>query len=252
MNFLRKFKDAELEHRSYLPEKRWAVIRLDGKAFHTYTAGLEQPFDALFMAAMDKTAKELCAAFSGALMGYVQSDEISIVMDTQTKTGFEPVMSGQIQKITSVSAATATGHFNKARWEQGFADSLGVFDSRIALTCDDLEEVGDYIDWRRGDAMKNSVSMAAENHFGHKVLLGKNTVERKQMLSDVEQPWEGLPAGFRYGRYIHRVVFQEDVTFTNKKTKQEHTVEATRSRWDIVDSAEQQFPRQLLAERASK
>jgi tRNA(His) guanylyltransferase len=250
MNFLRKFKDAEREHRSYIPQKRWMIIRLDGKAFHTYTSGLEQPFDALFMEAMDQTAKELCAALSGSLMGYVQSDEISIVMDTKTKNGFEPSMAGQIQKIVSVSAATATGHFNKARWAQGFGDSFGVFDSRIALTCDDLEDVGDYIDWRRGDAMKNSVSMAAENYFGHKILLGKNTMERKEMLSQVSHPWENLPAGFRYGRYLHRVVFKEDVTFINKKTNQEQTVEATRSRWDVIDSADQQFARLLLAERA--
>ena len=252
MDFLRKFKDAEIEHRSYLPARRWVVVRLDGKAFHTYTAGLEQPFDALFIEAMDKTARELCAALSGAVMGYVQSDEISIIMDTKTKSGLEPAMSGQIQKITSISAATATGHFNKVRWEQGFADSFGVFDSRIALACDELEDIFDYIDWRRGDAMKNSVSMAAESHFGHKTLMGKNSMERKEMLRDINHPWEGLPAGFRYGRFVHRVVFQEDVTFVNKKTKQTHTVEATRSRWDILDSEEQVFPRKILAERAGK
>lgn len=252
MDFLSKFKDAEKEHRTYLPEKRWVVLRLDGKAFHTYTSGLERPFDALFMEAMDKTAGELCAAFTGSLMGYVQSDEISIILDTKTKVGYEPLMSGQIQKIISVSAATATWHFNKTRLAQGFDDNFGLFDSRIALTTEDAEDVVDYIDWRRGDAMKNSVSMAAETHFSPKVLHGKNTVVRKQMLDEVSDSWDDLPAGFRYGRYLHRVVFQDDVTFMNKKTKQEHTVEATRSRWDVLASMDQQFHRRVLEERATK
>lgn len=252
MDFLTKFKDAEKEHRTYLPEKRWVVLRLDGKAFHTYTAGLERPFDALFIEAMNQTAGELCAAFSGALLGYVQSDEISIIMDTKTKIGYEPVMSGQIQKLISVSAATATWHFNKARMEQGFNDTFGVFDSRIALTTEDPEDVGDYIDWRRGDAIKNSVTMAAENQFGKGILNRVNTFERKQMLADAENPWEDLPAGFRYGRYLHRVVFQDKVTFVNKKTKQEETVDATRSRWDVADSVDRMFHRKVIAERAAR
>lgn len=252
MDFLSKFKDAEKEHRTYLPEKRWVVLRLDGKAFHTYTSGLERPFDALFMEAMDKTAGELCAAFTGSLIGYVQSDEISIILDTKTKVGYEPLMAGQIQKIISVSAATATWHFNKARLDQGFAGNFGLFDSRIALTTEDAEDVGDYLDWRRGDAMKNSVSMAADSHFGHKVLMGKNVEDRKNMLSEVNKPWEELPAGFRYGRYVHRVVFQDKVTFLNRKTQQEETAEATRSRWDVLDSMDQQFHRRILKERADK
>lgn len=252
MDFLTKFKDAEKEHRTYLPQERWVILRLDGKAFHTYTNGLEKPFDALFIEAMNQTAAELCAAFSGALMGYVQSDEISIILDTKTKVGYEPLLSGQIQKIISISAATATWHFNKARMAQGFNDNFGLFDSRIALTTEDPEDVGDYIDWRRGDAMKNSVSMAAENHFSPRTLHGKNSMERKQMLDEVGDPWEALPAGFRYGRSLHRVVFQDDVTFLNKKTKKEETIEATRSRWDVVDSADLMFHRKIIADRAAR
>jgi tRNA(His) guanylyltransferase len=252
MDFLTKFKDAEKEHRSYLPKERWVVLRLDGKAFHTYTNGLDKPFDALFIEAMNQTAAELCAAFTGALMGYVQSDEISIILDTKTKMGYEPLLAGQIQKIISISAATATWHFNKARMVQGFNDSFGLFDSRIALISEDPEDVGDYIDWRRGDAVKNSVSMAAENHFSPRVLHGKNSVERKQMLAEVGDPWEALPAGFRYGRCLNRVVFEDKVTFVNKKTKEEQTVEATRSRWDVVDATDQMFYRELIAERAAR
>ena len=57
-----------------------AIIRLDGKAFHTFTRGLERPFDGRFALVMWDTAKYLCANIQGAKCAYVQSDEISILL----------------------------------------------------------------------------------------------------------------------------------------------------------------------------
>ena len=41
------------------------IIRLDGKAFHTFTRGLKKPFDEIFMRSMQETMKYLCANIQG-------------------------------------------------------------------------------------------------------------------------------------------------------------------------------------------
>ena len=38
-----------------LPRRTYTIIRIDGKAFHTYTRGLERPFDKGLMEDMDET-----------------------------------------------------------------------------------------------------------------------------------------------------------------------------------------------------
>ena len=70
----------EMRTRTYLPRRTYTIIRIDGKAFHTYTRGLKKPFDLGLIEDMDETAKYLCKNIQGAKMAFVQSDEISIVL----------------------------------------------------------------------------------------------------------------------------------------------------------------------------
>ena len=56
------------------------AIRIDGKAFHTFTKGFKKPFDEVLVAAMQNTMKYLCENIQGAVFGYCQSDEITIVL----------------------------------------------------------------------------------------------------------------------------------------------------------------------------
>ncbi len=51
-----KFKFREAELRSVLPVKKLYALRLDGKAFHTFTKQYERPFDFRFMESMDEAA----------------------------------------------------------------------------------------------------------------------------------------------------------------------------------------------------
>lgn len=240
MDFLKIFKDHEKALRTYIPEDaRYIALRLDGKAFHTYTRGLGKPFDGLFMEAMDETTAILCKEVSGTVLGYTQSDEISLFLSVKQNEGTMPWLGGAIQKIVSVSAAMATAHFNLIRTAQGHGSKVAYFDSRI-MSFDSLELVDDYIAWRRADAIKNSTSMAAETYFSSKQVMGKNSEDRRQMLSGIGKPWEELPAGFRYGRLTFREWNQEPVTYLNKKTKQEATVMATRTKW-VNEPAENGF-----------
>ena len=102
----------ENKYRLYLPERIPVIIRLDGKAFHTFCRGLKKPFDDLFISVMQDTMLDLCKNISGCKLGYVQSDEISLLL-VQTRDESQPWFDNNIQKIVSVSASMATLYFNK-------------------------------------------------------------------------------------------------------------------------------------------
>lgn len=46
--------------RAYLPKKTYTIIRLDGKAFHTFTKKFKRPYDEIFSNMMNITAQYLC------------------------------------------------------------------------------------------------------------------------------------------------------------------------------------------------
>ena len=50
-----RMKRYELSSKDYLPLKTPAIIRVDGRAFHTFTRGFKKPFDAILMDCMQKT-----------------------------------------------------------------------------------------------------------------------------------------------------------------------------------------------------
>ena len=55
-------------------------IRLDGKAFHTFLKGFKKPFDDIFIKTMQDTMRYLCQNIQGCVLGYSQSDEISLIL----------------------------------------------------------------------------------------------------------------------------------------------------------------------------
>ena len=104
------------ENRSklYLPRRVPVIIRLDGKAFHSFTRGFEKPFDNVFVKAMQQTMKYLCENIEGCVLGYTQSDEITLVLCDYKKLTSQAWFDNNIQKICSVSASMATMAFNLA------------------------------------------------------------------------------------------------------------------------------------------
>lgn len=105
----------ESRNKSFLPRKSYIIIRIDGKAFHTYTKNLSRPFDDGFMEDMDNTAIYLCKNIMGAKFAFVQSDEISILLTDFEKINTEAWFDNNIQKMCSVSASMATSKFNQLR-----------------------------------------------------------------------------------------------------------------------------------------
>lgn len=154
------------------------IIRLDGKAFHTFTRGMIRPYDRAFNECMWETTKFLCSEISGCRLGYTQSDEITLVLVDQNEEA-QPWFDGQVQKMASVSASFATGAFLRAlvtrfpdRWVRILETGKGTpaFDSRVWNVTPN--EVPNVLIWRQQDASRNSVSSLAQAHFSHKQLHG--------------------------------------------------------------------------------
>lgn len=202
--------------KTYLTRRSYTVIRIDGKAFHSYTKGLEKPFDSKLIRAMDKTAEGLCEKIQGAKFAYTQSDEISILLTDFDNLETNAWFDNSVQKIVSVSASIATAVFNQYRIQQTLEEDwtdideipMALFDSRV-FQIPTRAEVINYFLWRQKDAIRNSVSMLAQSAFSHKALEGINTTEKKLMLEKAGQSWESLPLEYRMGRISSKVQYNE-------------------------------------------
>lgn len=186
-----------------LSEEIPIMIRLDGKAFHTFTKGLKKPYDERLSKAMINTMNFLIEK-TNAQLGYTQSDEISLVyfklFDYQQ--GF---LGSRIQKLTSILASMATAKFNQeiATLIPEKANSLAFFDCR-AWNVSSLEDAANVFVWRQEDAIKNAVSMAAHNTFSNKELFKKNTSEKIQLLSSKGIDFYNYPDFFKFGTFSRK------------------------------------------------
>jgi len=180
------------------------MVRLDGKAFHTFCQGLQKPFDERLTDLMIDTTKFLVEE-TNAVVGLVQSDEISLVLYTE-KPESQLFFNGRIQKLTSVIASMCTAFFNrelpKALPEK--SDKFAYFDCRV-WNVPSLEEASNTLVWRELDATKNSISMVAQHYYSHNQLHGKSGKEKQEMLFQKGINWNDFLPKFKRGSYICRV-----------------------------------------------
>ena len=231
-----------------LPRRSYVIIRIDGKAFHTYTKGLERPFDQDLIDDMNATTAFLCKNIQGAKFGYVQSDEISLVLtdfdDLSTHAWFD----NNLQKIVSVAASMATSEFNRLRTKRYFQHELffkhnagsdeepnviikdpnfleywpkqAQFDAR-AFTISSLAEVENYFIWRQQDAVRNSISSVAQSLYSPKELNGVKTNQMQDMIFQKGINWNDYPARLKRGSVIRK--FRVEIN--------EPTVSYSRNKW---------------------
>lgn len=188
------------------------MARLDGKAFHTFTRGLQRPYDVRLSTLMVDTSKFLVEK-THAKVAYTQSDEISLYwVNTDPLAESSYMFDGKYQKLTSVLASMAgaffTKHLDRLPEKE---DQIAVFDCRV-WNVPDMRDVYLNFLWRQDDAIKNSISMAAQAHFSHKQLHGIGSEQKKQMLRDINRPWEEEPLFFRMGTFVQRVVRMVELT----------------------------------------
>lgn len=170
--------------RTKLTPRMPMIIRVDGRAFHTYTRRFKEhqtdPWSTHLRDAMTAAAKGLMEEISGAKLAYIQSDEISVLVTDYDTFGTQAWFDKGVQKVCSVSASVATVHFNSEIHNNGFETASATFDSRCFVL--PREEVSNYFVWRQRDAEKNSVAMLAQWYFSHKQLHRKNGSEMQDML----------------------------------------------------------------------
>lgn len=169
------------------------VIRIDGKAFHTYTRGFEKPFDNRIVGAMQVTTKYLCENVQGCVLGYTQSDEISLILTDYKKFDTSAWFDNEIQKIVSIAASMATMKFNQMMDEKPWA----TFDARAFNI--PKEEVCNYLIWRQRDGIRNAINAVAQSKFPHKQLQGKSVREVKEMFYEVGYDYNSLDPELKEG-----------------------------------------------------
>lgn len=188
------------------------IIRLDGCHFHTFTKGMKKPFDSILIKTMQDTMKYLCENIQGCVLGYTQSDEISLLLVDYKELNTSAWFDNEVLKITSVSASLATLAFNKfyaeniakmTETEEDFkfyAKKLNqaYFDSRVFNIPE--SEVTNYFYWRQKDAERNSVNSLAQSVFSHKSLQGLSV---KDVMTKLEQEkgiiWGNIPTTHKRG-----------------------------------------------------
>jgi len=177
--------------------------RIDGRAFHTFTQGLQRPYDERLSQAMVETTK-LLAEETGACMAYTQSDEITLVWYT-TNPKIQIWFGGKYSKIVSQVAALTTLYFYRECCQHlpQYNQRLPSFDARV-WQVPNLVEASNVFLWREQDATRNSIQMAAQAVYSHKQLHGKNTSEQQQMLFESGINWNDYPAFFKRGTYVQR------------------------------------------------
>ena len=197
--------------RYYLTRRMPVIIRVDGRSFHTFTKGFKKPFDDILVKTMQDTMKYLCENIQGCVLGYTQSDEISLVLTDYAELTTDAWFGNNLQKMCSVSASMATLAFNKffsGRVQEFMYDccdefgddvlpekqndyelahnvyfkkfNAAMFDSRVFTI--PKEEVCNYLIWRQQDATRNSIQSVGQANFSQKELHGKSCNNIQDML----------------------------------------------------------------------
>jgi tRNA(His) 5'-end guanylyltransferase len=212
------------------------AIRIDGKAFHTFTRGFQKPFDEVLGNSMVRTMEYLCKNIQGCVFGYTQSDEITLLLVDYQTLETDAWFDYEVQKMCSIAASMATMAFNRYFIEEvenycineyincrGFKDVKQVYSLEELKTVDPVlyayntamergamfdarclnipkEEVTNLIYWRQLDAARNSVQMAARAKFSHNQCDKKNVSQLQEMLFQVYGiNWNDYPIRWKRG-----------------------------------------------------
>jgi len=188
---------------SPLPINTPIILRLDGRAFHTLTRGLDKPFDEEFIKMMNVIALDLCQEIMNVKMAYLQSDEISFLIyngiDSDVWFGNNP------QKMVSIassrSSSFATDYHNNHYGVFGSRKTpIIMFDARVFILPE--KDVCNYFIWRQRDWERNSVQMLARKHYSQKQLHKKNQSDMQEMIFQKGDNWNDLPIYLRRGRCV--------------------------------------------------
>lgn len=225
------FRLKEDENSAWLARHAYQIVRVDGRAFHTFTRHMkyEKPYDTDFMYSMDLVARRLCEEIQGAMFAYVQSDEISVLVRPCLNLKSQMWFGGQMRKWLSVSAGVASAVMTHEVGEPA------VFDSRV-LSLSESSDVIRYFLWRQSDCARNAIQATAQVEVGHKKILGKDRVMQLRALESVGVDYDALPQGWRNGRVVVPVKEIGTVTYIRKDTGVTECADVERNVWKVQDA----------------
>ena len=198
--------------------------RIDGRAFHTLCKGLKKPYSDAFIQTMQEVCKYLVDE-TGAALGYVQSDEISLGWKDYSKAPFE----GRIQKLESVLASMAAAKFvqfiEASKSSSPLTINHGIdilwhrtqihvpsFDCRVFNLPNECELANAFL-WRENDAIKNSITGMALYFFSHKQIQNKSGAEKIAMMKKKGFDfYRDTPSAFLRGTFYHRENYDKILT----------------------------------------
>lgn len=207
----KRMKGYESVSKTRLVSRMPVIIRLDGRSFHTFTRGFKKPFDEVLIKSMQDTMKYLCENIQGCVLGYHQSDEITLALVDYKKLNSSSWFDNEVQKICSISASMATMAFNKF-FKSNVEKMISEYNCSLVPQCMEIqmkrdeyhrillkavskgamfdarcfnipkEEVTNNIYWRQLDATRNSIQMVGQANFSQKELHGKSCNKIQDML----------------------------------------------------------------------
>lgn len=226
------------------------VLRIDSRAFHTFCRSFNKPFDDILVKTMQDTMKYLCENIEGCVLGYTQSDEISLLLIDYKKLDTAAWFDYEVQKLCSISASMATLAFNKFFYDNvefNFQEEWAKINEKITnkeisseeaepmfdkledeyydkyyskcnkamfdSRCFNIpkEEVTNYFYWRQLDATRNSIQMVGQANFSHKELQNKSCNDIQNMLlTEKDINWNDLITYKKRGSCCVKKEFVQD------------------------------------------
>lgn len=221
------FKEREREWETKVDiTDNYLGVRIDGRAFHTYTKHAKRPFDEDMQVAMSAAMGAAYICLPNCLVAYTASDEISLIFENPSQIADNFPFGGRIQKLVSILASAASAGFETCH--PVWANNLAQFDARV-FVLNDIQEVKDYMSWRRIDCMKNAISTAAVCTFGHNAVMNLSSDERWKMLQNTE--YAHIPNHFYYG-----IGMVKDYFFVANRANMEYAIEGKVDKIDFRPS----------------
>lgn len=208
-----RMKNYERMTDSYLGYGTPFCARFDGRAFHTFSRGIDKPFDMRMVNIMAETTKHL-VNITGAKIGYVQSDEISLVFEPCFFGKSSLPFGGRVAKLCSTYAAEASVFFNSLlpTFLPQKVSCRPTFDARFWNVPTEWEAASSLI-WRQADCVRNSISGLAQANFSHKQLQDKSCDEMQEMLHEQKGiNWNDMPPMLKRGRFFKRQLISRKLT----------------------------------------
>lgn len=239
------------------------AIRIDGKAFHTFTRGFEKPFDKVLVKSMQATMKYLCEHIQGCVLGYTQSDEITLILVDYKNLNSSAWFDYEVQKMCSIAASMATMAFNKSfakafdewkrenllAWDnkdtneavdeslmklcEAYCNALengAMFDARVFNI--PKEEVANLVYWRQLDATRNSIQMVGQANFSHKELQKKScNMIQDMLMTEKGINWNNYPTHQKRGSCCVKMYQTDEAVWQSHA--EDKLMPNGRTKWDI-------------------